>query len=415
VLLPFLVSLLHTTNDLFGAFLTPLLPRLQTFFGVNYASVSLLVAVYSLTSSLLQPVAGLIADRYDRRMLAALGPLLVALGCGLMGYMPNPFILAVLLGVSGLGSALFHSAGAALVGQYAPKERKGFWLSFFGSSGYVGLTLGPIVSLGIVSSARAVDGTGLASAVGLQRLAWLIPLALIPAIFLLRQAPPTKLKTKPSTFRDLARVFRGQVARLWAMATLRNIAFMSFSTTIPYWFAQRGIPETLAPGTPWWFLTTTLALTVYNIAATAGAFLGGTLSDRFGRRTVLVSTMVFAIPLYIGLLLVPPETAWLYLPLLALTGALMNAGIPVAVVMAQEHEPTQIATVSGLLMGFTWGFAGLFYGIIGPLVERFGVIPTMTALGLLLIPALIVTLSVKDAKDMPQNQSVRVPSQVAAD
>jgi MFS transporter, FSR family, fosmidomycin resistance protein len=399
VLLPFLVSLLHTTNDLFGAFLTPLLPRLQTFFGVNYASVSILVAIYSLTSSLLQPVAGLIADRYDRKLLAALGPLLVALGCGLMGYMPNPFILAVLLGISGLGSALFHSAGAALVGQYAPPERKGFWLSFFGSAGYVGLTLGPIVSLGIVSSAGM--NTEAATGVGLQRLVWLIPLALMPAFFLLRQAPPTKIKTKPSTFRDLARVFRGQVARLWAMATLRNIAFMSFSTTIPYWFAQRNIPETLAPGQPWWLLTTALALTVYNIAATAGAFLGGTLSDRFGRKTILVSTMVFAIPLYIGLLIVPPESAWLYLPLLAVTGALMNAGIPVAVVMAQEHEPRQIATVSGLLMGFTWGFAGLFYGVIGPLVERFGVIPTMTALGLLLIPALTITMSIKEAKDMP--------------
>jgi MFS transporter, FSR family, fosmidomycin resistance protein len=403
VLLPFLVSLLHTTNDLFGAFLTPLLPRLQTFFGSNYASVSLLVAIYSLTSSLLQPVAGLIADRYDRRWLAALGPLLVALGCGLMGYMPNPFILAVLLGISGLGSALFHAAGAALVGQYAPPERKGFWLSFFGSAGYTGLTLGPILSLAIVNSAGAANDVA-ASGVGLQRLAWLIPLALIPAFLLLGQAPPTKIKTKPSTFRDLARVFRGQVARLWALATLRNIAFMSFSTTIPYWFVQRGIPETLTPGQPWWLLTTTLALTVYNVAATAGAFLGGTLSDRFGRKAVLVSTMVFAIPLYVGLLIVPPESAWLYLPLLALTGALMNAGIPVAVVMAQEHEPTQIATVSGLLMGFTWGFAGLFYGVIGPLVERFGVIPTMTALGLLLIPALTITLSVREAKDMPSTQ-----------
>jgi MFS transporter, FSR family, fosmidomycin resistance protein len=407
--LAFLVSLLHTTNDLFGAFLTPLLPTLQKFFNVKYGAVSLLVAVYSLTSSLLQPVAGLIADRYDRRMLAALGPLLAALGLGLMGFMPNPFVLAVLLGVSGLGSALFHAAGAALVGQYAPPERKGFWLSFFGSSGYVGLTLGPVISLGIVSSAGENIGAGL------QRLAWLLPFALIPALLLLRQAPPINIKTKPSTFKDLARVFRGQVAWLWAMATLRNIAFMSFSTTIPYWFEQRGIPETmvgLPPGTGF-ILTTTLALTVYNVAATTGAFLGGTLSDRFGRKAILVSTMLFAIPLYIGLLLVAPEMMWLYLPLLALTGALMNAGIPVAVVMAQEHEPTQIATVSGLLMGFTWGFAGLFYGLIGPLVERFGVIPTMTALGLLLIPALLITLSVKEAKDMPQG--VGTPSQVATD
>ncbi len=396
-MLPLIVSLLHATNDLFSAFLTPLLPTLQKFFGVKYGTISILVAVYSLTSSLLQPVAGLIADRYDRRMLAALGPLLVALGCGLMGFMPNPFILAVLLGISGLGSALFHAAGAALVGQYAPPERRGFWLSFFGTGGYVGLTLGPLVSLSMVNS------------IGLKGLAYIIPLALIPAFLLLRQAPPVKIKTKPSTFKDLAKVFRGQVARLWALATLRNITFMSFSTTIPYWFTQRGIPETrlgMPDGTPWWILTTTLTLTVYNIASTAGAFLGGTLSDRFGRKIILLLTTILTIPLYIGLLIVPPESVWVYLPLLALTGALMNAGIPVAVVMAQEHEPTQIATVSGLLMGFTWGFAGLFYGFIGRIIENLGVIPTMTGLGFLLIPALLITWSVKEAKDMPNIQAM---------
>lgn len=84
----------------------------------------------------------------------------------------------------------------------------------------------------------------------------------------------------------------------------------------------------------------------------------------------------------------------------------MNAGIPVAVVMAQEHEPTQIATVSGLLMGFTWGFAGLFYGFIGRIIENLGVIPTMTGLGFLLIPALLITWSVKEAKDMPNIQAM---------
>lgn len=375
LMLPLLLSWLHATNDLFGAFLTPLLPKLQAAFGVSYGAVSLLVAVYSLTSSLLQPAAGLIADRFDRRLLAALGPVLVALGGGLMGFFPTPLTLAVALGISGLGSALFHSAGAALVGQYASPERRGFWLSTFGSGGYLGLSLGPIVSLGVVNAG------------GLKALAWLIPIVLIPAILLLRQAPPATLKTKPSSFTDLARVFRGQVARLWAVSTLRSITFMSFSTTIPFWFAQRGLSDA----------QTALALSVYSFSATAGAFLGGTLSDRLGRRNVLVGTMAFAIPLYIGLLTLPPENL-LYVPLLAFTGALMNAGIPVAVAMAQEHEPAQMATVSGLLMGFTWGFAGLLYGVVGPIIERVGVIPSLAALGLLLIPALLLSLAVREAR-----------------
>ncbi len=376
-MLPLLLSLLHATNDLFSSLLTPLLPRLQSAYGVSYGAISALVAVYAFSSSLLQPVAGLVADRYDRRILAALGPILVFFGAGLMGFYPNTWMLALFLGLAGLGSALFHASGAALVGEYAPAARKGFWLSFFGSSGQLGLSFGPIVSIGVAAS------------VGLKGLAWLIPLALIPALLVFRQAPPATLNRKPSTFRDLARVFRGEVAKLWAMATLRSIAFMSFGTTIPYWYAQRGLPES----------QTALALSVYSFSGTIGAFMGGTLSDRFGRKPILVLTMIFSIPLYAGLLLLPPENGF-YVPFLALTGALMNASIPVAVVMAQEYEPKQIATVSGLLMGFTWGFAGLLYALVGPLIERFGVLPTLTGLGFLLAPALLITLSLREARPL---------------
>lgn len=370
--LPLLLSLVHATNDLFGALLTPLLPRLQQAFGVSYGAVAVLVSVYSLSSSLMQPIAGLIADRYERRRLAALGPMMVIIGCGLMGFYPSPWVLALSMGFAGLGSALFHASGAALAGEYAPEGKKGFWLSFFSSSGQLGLSFAPVVSI------------GMASTVGLKGLAWLVPFALVAPLLVLRQAPPTRIERKPSTFGDLARVFRGEVAKLWVMATLRSVAFMSFATTIPYWFVQLGLPES----------RTALALTVYSFSATAGAFLGGTLSDRLGRKPVLVLSAALALPLYLALLTVPPAHL-AYPVVLALAGMAMNAGIPVAVVMAQEHEPRQIATVSGLLMGFTWGFAGLLYALVGPLVERFGVLPTLSALGGLLVPALAVTLSLR--------------------
>jgi len=374
--LPLLLAWLHTVNDLFGNFLTPLLPKLMAHFGVGLGTVGLLVSVYSLTGSLLQPFAGLVADRLDRRLLAALGPVLVALGMGSLGLWPRFEALLLVLGLAGLGSALFHASGASLVGGFAPRERKGFWLSFFGSAGYLGLSLGPIVALAVVG------------AFGLKGLLWLTPLALLPALLLFR-LPPVRRQERPASLRDFRRVFRGDVARLWGMATLRSLVFMSFSTTLPYWYAQRGIPDAY----------TALSLSAYSFSATLGAFLGGTLSDRMGRKTVLVGTLTFGLPLYLALLLFPPENP-LYLVLLGVTGALMNAGIPVAVALAQELEPRQTATVSGLLMGFTWGFAGLFYAPIGHLVEAYGVIPVLLALGGLILPAWLLARSVGEPRKM---------------
>ncbi|WP_234554456.1 MFS transporter [Thermus caliditerrae] len=372
-MLPLLLAWLHAVNDLFSNFLTPLLPKLMAHFGVGLGTVGLLVSVYSLTGSLLQPLAGLVADRMDRRVLAALGPVLVALGMGSLGLWPRFEGLLLVLGLAGLGSALFHASGASLVGELAPGNRRGFWLSFFGSAGYLGLSLGPVVALFTVG------------AWGLKGLFWLTPLALLPALVLLR-LPPVRRQGRPAGWRDFLRVFRGDVARLWGMATLRSLVFMSFSTTLPYWFAQRGITDAY----------TAVSLSTYSFSATLGAFLGGTLSDRWGRKAVLVGTLTFGLPLYLALLFFPAENP-LYLVFLALTGALMNAGIPVAVAMAQELEPGQTATVSGLLMGFTWGFAGLFYAPIGHLIEVFGVMPVLLVLGVLLFPAWILARSVRGA------------------
>lgn len=369
-----LLAWLHAANDLFSNFLTPLLPKLMAHFGVGLGTAGLLVSVYSLTGSLLQPLAGLVADRVDRRLLAALGPVLVALGMGSLGLWPRFEALLLVLGLAGLGSALFHASGASLVGELAPGHRRGFWLSFFGSAGYLGLSLGPVVALFAVA------------AWGLAGLFWLTPLALLPALVLLR-LPPVRRRGPPAGWRDFLRVFRGDVARLWGMATLRSLVFMSFSTTLPYWFAQRGLSDAY----------TAVSLSTYSFSATLGTFLGGTLSDRWGRKAVLVGTLTFGLPLYLALLLLPPENP-VYLLLLGFTGALMNAGIPVAVAMAQELEPGQTATVSGLLMGFTWGFAGLFYAPIGHLIELFGVMPVLLALGVLILPAWALAKAVREPK-----------------
>ena len=46
---------------------------------------------------------------------------------------------------------------------------------------------------------------------------------------------------------------------------------------------------------------------------------------------------------------------------LALAALILLFTLPVNVVMAQELVPSQVGTVSALMMGFAWGMAGLIF------------------------------------------------------
>ena len=67
------VTLGHLINDAYGAMLTPLGPALQSKFGVSIAAITLLSSIFSLTSSVLQPLLGVIGERLGSRLMAAFG------------------------------------------------------------------------------------------------------------------------------------------------------------------------------------------------------------------------------------------------------------------------------------------------------------------------------------------------------
>jgi FSR family fosmidomycin resistance protein-like MFS transporter len=57
------------------------------------------------------------------------------------------------------------------------------------------------------------------------------------------------------------------------------------------------------------------------------------------------------------------------------------------VVSAQDLAPNAVATASGMLMGFTWGTAGVAYIGFGAIQQAIGLVPAMAAAFAFLIPA----------------------------
>ena len=71
-------------------------------------------------------------------------------------------------------------------------------------------------------------------------------------------------------------------------------------------------------------------------------------------------------------------------------GFFTNLSIPMLVVSAQDLAPHAVAAASGLLMGFTWGLAGVAYIAFGALQEAIG-LQSANAVGFaFLVPAAAV-------------------------
>ncbi|MPY66201.1 MFS transporter [Deinococcus sp. SDU3-2] len=360
----------HFINDAYGAMLTPLTPALQGKFGVSIAAVTLLSSVYSLTSSVLQPLLGILGERFDRRYAAALGPLMTGLGLTAMGFVPWFGALVLLVAVAGFGSGFFHPAGAAYVALSSPSEKRGLWASLFSAGGTAGMALGPVFA-----------------GVGLENLPWFALIGAVIAAITFAVTPSGRAEGRRVSLAEYAGIFRGPLVGLWAMAVLRSLASMGYNAMLPFILLGRGFGAREVGVT----------LAVYAVASAIGGIVGGRASDRYGRVPVLRAAILTTIPFFALLILSSPANWWFY-PLTFLVGAAVNASVPVGVVAAQEYAPGHVAVASSIMMGFSWGFAGLLIFLVGALADV--TTPTTAALVslTLLLPSALIAYRLPEPK-----------------
>src|SRR5499427_4482311 len=158
------LTLGHFTIDAYSSFFLPLLPLLALRLGLNYAMVGGLTAMASMSSSFLQPVFGLFADRLRRPWFVALGPLLAATFMASVGLAPRYETLVALLVLGGVGVAMFHPQAASLAG--STSAQRGLAMSWWVTGGTLGWALGPAYATGIVHR-FGLDHTWLAAIPGL--------------------------------------------------------------------------------------------------------------------------------------------------------------------------------------------------------------------------------------------------------
>ena len=94
--------------------------------------------------------------------------------------------------------------------------------------------------------------------------------------------------------------------------------------------------------------------------------IGGSLSDRFGRKTIIWFSILGALPF--TLILPYADLFWTAI-LTVVIGLIMASSLSVIVVFAQDLIPGKVGLVSGLFLGFAFGMSGLGAALLGQLAD----------------------------------------------
>ncbi len=352
----------HLTIDSYSSFFSPLLPVLVPKLHLSLALVGTLVALASLSSSFSQPLFGLVSDRLHRPWFVVFGPITAAVFMSGLGLAPSFAALAALLMLAGLGVAAFHPQAAALAAESGP--RRSLAMAFFVTGGTLGFALGPMFAVWIVT-AFGLAHTWVAVFPGLAATAFF--LALFSKI-------PTRRHRARGTppLRELRPVMR-PLSLLYVATVSRSAVASGFSTFLPLYLTGRGYTLSQSGA----------IVSLYLLVGALGGFFGGWLSDRVGGRRVIVSSFVASAPLFLAFLFLPDRAG---IPCLVAGAFVLQASLPVNVVLGQELSPEHSSTISSLLMGAAWGVGAMLIGPIGALADRQGLPVALGSLcGILLL------------------------------
>ena len=88
---------------------------------------------------------------------------------------------------------------------------------------------------------------------------------------------------------------------------------------------------------------------------------------------------------------------------------MLQASLPVNVVLGQELSPRHSSTISSLLMGAAWGVGALLIGPIGALADHLGLTAALAALACTLVAGFACALALPRAERAPAEAFVHSP------
>jgi MFS transporter, FSR family, fosmidomycin resistance protein len=350
------ISLSHFLNDTMQSLIASVYPILKQSYSLDYTQIGLITLAFQFTASLLQPVVGHITDRKAQPFSLALGMGFTFFGLLLLSVAARYPVILVAAALVGLGSAVFHPESARIA-RLASGGRYGFAQSVFQLGGSFGTSMGPVLAALIVVP------------FGQPSIAWFSSIAFLAIIILWRigvwyrpQIASRKFPA-PKAHPDAPDSSRVRIALLVLVALLfsKQLYVSSLSSYYIFYLIDKFHLSTQAAQ---------LYLFIFLAANAVGAFFGGPLGDRFGRKYIIWLSILGALPFTLAL---PYAGLYASAVLTICIGLIISSATSSIIVFAQELMPHRFGMISGVFFGVAFGIGGLGAAVLGRVADHMGI------------------------------------------
>ena len=341
----------------------------------NIAPTSALLATFAVfaISFAVRPVGGIvwghIGDRTGRRTALSYSIIIMSGATFLMAFLPSyarigllaPILLLLVRMVQGFSASGEYAGASAFIAEYVPTSRRGLFTSIVPASTAAGLLLGSLLSglMFAILSEPQMDSFG-------WRLPFLLaaPLGLIGLYIRLRLEDTPKFRELKETHHvtkapvtELITTHRRKIVIALGVAFLNAVGFYLVLSYMPTYLMTE-----MHVGSVDSFIATSITLLVYI----GLIFLMGQLSDRFGRKTLLIAASVLFIVFTVPLFMVLQGATLLVIILVEIAfGAMLTINDGTLACFLTELFPTNIR-YSGF--AFSFNLANALFGGTAPFV-----------------------------------------------
>lgn len=340
--------------------------------------------VSNFTSSLLQPLFGMISDKKEKSFLLPAGAFAAGVGYSLVS-VPSGFLpILLLVFAGGLGVSAYHPEGFKTAAFFTG-ERPATGMSIFSVGGNLGFALGPMLAMWIIAR------------FGFSSLpVFMAPCLVFTAgILCARNVIALPSREGSASRSEGHRVAKGSLVSLVLIISvvfMRSWMQMGIVSYIPFYYISylKGDPVYAAK------LVGTLLL-----GGTLGTLAGAPIADRWGYLGLVRGSSLLAAVMFPLVFWAQGSQVLLLVVLFAL-GMVLSSTFSVTIVMAQKLLPKNLGIASGLMTGFAIGAGGIGVTLLGVVADHFSVYTALKSIAVLPVAAFILSMILRYS---PQRQA----------